>query len=429
MSTRGSSKRGVRYISPLSDFLRTEAAGGVLLVVAALVALLWANLAGNSYRSFWSTEASVALSSWSLHFDFRHWVNDGLMTLFFLVVGLEIKRELSEGELREPRRAALPFIAALGGMLVPAAIYTAVNLGTDTASGWAIPMATDIAMAVGVLTLLGSRVPSALKLFLLAFAIVDDIGSVLVIALFYGKGISGSWAMVAGVCVIAMVVARRLGLRSTAPYVSVGVVLWYSTYRAGIHPTLAGVVCGLLAPSRPFLVPELVDATQLADVSSYDAALETTRLAKESVSVLEWLEHRLVPWSSYLVVPVFALANAGIPVSVDAFGDVFTGRVGIGVVLGLLIGKSVGITVFSWLGVRAGLAVLPDGVDWRQIFGVAMLGGIGFTVSLFISSLAFDSAMVQDRARLAILIATVVAALLGTAVLLARQNANERKIS
>ncbi len=418
-SSPRSSRAGTRHISPLADFLRTEAAGGVLLVGAAIAALLWANIWPGSYGSFWHTEASLSVGDWSLAFDLQHWVNEALMTVFFLVVGLEIKRELTEGELNEPRRAAFPFVAAVGGMAVPAALYAIINGGAPSSNGWAIPMATDIAMALGVLALLGPRIPSALKLFLLALAIVDDIGSVIVIALFYGKGVKGQWGIIAMVLIAAMVIAKRLNVRRVGPYMLIGTAMWYCTYRAGIHPTLVGVLCGLLAPTKPFLNPGLVDATALADVSSYDAANETVRLAHQSVSVVEWLEHKLVPWSSYLVVPLCALANAGIPVSRQAFGDAVTGRLGLGIIVGLVAGKALGITLFSWLGVKANLATLPDGVQWKHVFGVASLAGIGFTVSLFIAGLSFDDPTLQDQARLAILLATVAAGLIGSLVLLA----------
>lgn len=410
-------RRPVRYISPLADFLRTEAAGGALLLGAAVVALVWANTAPASYLSFWHAHAGVDVAGWGIDFDVRHWVNEGLMTVFFLVVGLEIKRELTDGELRDPRGAALPFVAALGGMAVPAVIYTVINAGGSTAGGWAIPMATDIAMAVGVLALLGPRVPVALKLFLLALAIVDDIGSVIVIAVFYGKGLSVVWGGATVGLVVAIAVLKRLGVQIIGFYAVMGAALWYCTYRAGVHATLAGVACGLLAPSKPFLDADLVDVTALADVSSYDAVAETVRLARQSVSVVEWLEHRLVPWSSYAVVPLFALANAGIPVGLTAVRDSLGSPVGLGVVAGLLLGKPVGITLFSWIGVRAGWVSLPHGVRWPHIVGAAALGGIGFTVSLFIASLSFESAAAEDQARLSILVATVAAAFVGSIIL------------
>ncbi len=400
-------------------------------MLAAAVALVWANVARGSYESFWQTQAALRVGSWELGFDIRHWVNEAMMTLFFLVVGLEIKRELTDGELHDRRRAALPFVAAVGGMVVPAAIYAVVNAGSDTLGGWAIPMATDIAMAVGVLTLLGPRIPSALKLFLLALAIVDDIGSVIVIAIFYGKGLSGAWCAAAAGLIAALIMTKRFGVQAVGVYVVLGCGLWFCAYRSGVHPTLAGVVCGLLAPSKPFLNVDLFDETALvstppgselagllADVSSYNAAAETVRLARQSVSVVEWLEHRLVPWSSFVAVPLFALANAGIRVGLASLADALRSPVGAGVVFGLVIGKVVGISVFSWLGVRAGIATLPTAVSWSHIVGAAALGGIGFTVSLFIAGLSFESAAQQDQARVAILFATCIAAALGCLLLL-----------
>ncbi len=335
------------------------------------------------------------------------------MTCFFLVVGLEIKRELVEGELSDRSAAALPCIAAVGGMVVPALVYTLINVGHAGSSGWAIPMATDIAMVMGVLALLGDRVPSALKLFLLALAIVDDIGSVVVIAVFYGKGVNWLWLGAGSMAVACIVVAKSVGHAKIGTYTIIGVGLWYSMYRAGIHPTLSGVVCGLLAPTKPMRSVDMVDVDQLTDVSSLSAAQETVRIAKESVSVVEWLEHRLVPWSSYLIVPSFALANAGIQIDRSVFSSALNSRIALGVIGGLVLGKTVGITLFSWIAVRTGIARLPSGTTWPQIAAVGAVGGIGFTVSLFIADLAFDAPMLRDEARLGVLLATVMAAVLG----------------
>jgi NhaA family Na+:H+ antiporter len=407
-------------IAPLRNFLHTEAAGGVALVIATVVALVWANSPWkDSYVDLWSTHLGISLGSHSIDLTLQDWVNDGLMAIFFFVVGLEIKRELVEGELRDPRRAALPAIAAVGGMVVPALIYTAVNAGGDGAGGWGIPMATDIAMAVGVLSLLGSRAAPSLKLFLLALAIVDDIGAILVIAVFYSDHINTEALLVAVVLAAAVVGARRLGINAIPVYVVLGFAMWLALHESGLHTTLVGVVLGLMAPTRPVLHRELIDETALTDLSTVEAARETTRIARESVSVVEWLEHMLHPWSSFVIVPLFALANAGIPLSASALSAASTSRITLGVVLGLVVGKLVGVAGATSLAVRLRVGALPSGVTRRGVLGVAALAGIGFTVSIFVAGLAFDDADLQNEAKVGILVASILAACVGAAILVA----------
>jgi len=419
--------RALRLVHPLRDFLHTEAAGGVVLVVATAAALVWANVSPSSYHDLWSTVFTVGTAERHLALTLRDWVNDGLMAIFFFVVGLEIKRELVEGELRDPRRAALPAIAAVGGMIVPALVFVAFNAGGAGADGWGIPMATDIAMAVGVLSLLGSRVPSPLKLFLLALAIVDDIGAIVVIALFYSDDFDARAALFALGFLALMALLRVLGVRRIWPFAVLGVGVWLSVQQGGVHATIAGVILGLLAPTRPFRQPDMIDADKLADVSTVEAAHETVVHARESVSVVEWLEHLLHPWTSYVIVPLFALANAGVVLSSDAIDRAVSSPVTHGVVVGLVIGKLVGITAFAWLAVRLGIARLPQGTRFSQIVGVAALGGIGFTVSLFVSELAFGSASVlADDAKIGILSASLAAAAFGM-VLLTMTTRNEAK--
>jgi Na+:H+ antiporter, NhaA family len=410
----------LRLIRPLVDFLHTEAAGGVALVVATIAALLWANSPWDaSYNELWTTHLAVSLGEWELDLDLRDWINDGLMALFFFVVGLEIKRELVEGELRDPRRAMLPVCAALGGMMVPAAIYATFNAGGEASDGWGIPMATDIAMAVGVLSLMGSRASSSLKLFLLALAIVDDIGAIVVIAVFYTDDIHGDALLAAVGLVLAVAVMRRCGVRSTAAYVVVGVVLWVTLHRSGINATLAGVVLGLMAPTRPIRRPELVDAAQLPAASGHQAVRQTATAARATVSVVEWLEHRLHPWTSFVIVPLFALANAGIPLSRDTVGDALTSSVGGGIVVGLVVGKFVGVTGATWLATRLGIARLPENTSWSGIVGVSALAGIGFTVSIFVADLAFDGGPLADQAKVAILAASLLSAAVGSSLIVA----------
>jgi NhaA family Na+:H+ antiporter len=408
-----------RLPTPLAEFLHLEAAGGIVLVAAAIVALVWANSPWqDSYHTLWSTHLSFSLGRRSLDLTLQEWINDGLMAVFFFVVGLEIKREVVEGELRDPRRAALPAIAAVGGMLLPALIYLAINAGGDGAHGWGIPMATDIAMAVGILSLFGSRVPSSLKLFLLALAIVDDIGAIIVIAIAYSHGFDLGAALVALGLLVMVVVLRVLGVRPVIVYVIFAAALWLALYESGLHATIAGVVLGLAAPTDPIRNPELVDHAKLVDVSSAQTAQETIVLARESVSVVSRLEHLLHPWTSFVIIPLFALANAGVSLSSSALTDAATSRVAYGVLLGLVIGKLAGISLFSWLAVRLRVGVLPDGVGWGGVVGVAALAGIGFTVSLFVTELAFSDQSLRDDAKIAILLAAVVAGALGSVVLL-----------
>jgi NhaA family Na+:H+ antiporter len=418
-------------LQPLQTFLRTEEAGGILLLAAATIALIWANSPWrSSYDALWHTQLTIGLGAWSLAEDLQHWVNDALMALFFLVVGLEIKRELTTGELRQPRAAALPAIAALGGMVVPALLYLAINPSGEPGRGWGIPMATDIAFALGVLAIVGRGLPTALKSFLLALAIVDDIGAILVIAIFYSGSVSPGPLLTAAGLLALILVLQRLHVRWTAVYVLVGVSVWLATLQSGIHATIAGVALGLATPAVAFQRPKAVslEAHRIADDTvdnpvppDADAHqwLHLAGLTREAVSPLARLEHLLHPWTSYVVIPVFALANAGVSISRSSLGNALTSGITLGVVAGLVVGKTVGVTMFTWLATRTGITRLPEGVGWGQLVGVAALAGIGFTVSLFITSLAFQTQAIQDAAKVGILIASLLAGLLG-ALLLAR---------
>jgi NhaA family Na+:H+ antiporter len=386
------------------------------------VALVWANSPWSAgYETLWSTELRLELGGIELVEDLRHWVNDALMAVFFFVVGLEIKRELVAGELRSPRTAALPAIAALGGMAVPAALYLAVNAGRAGVDGWGIPVATDIAFAVGVVALLGRRVPPALKLFLLTLAIVDDIGAILVIAAFYSGGIEVEALGVAAGAALAIVVLRWLRIEWPVAYIAVGVVLWMATYQSGVHATLAGVVLGLLTPARP-LAPDTLTADWVSDLaddpSPEDLAL-LRRVARTSVSPAERLQHDLHPVTSFVIVPLFALANAGVSLEAGALDPPGATAVAVGVGVGLVVGKLVGVGGASWLAVRLGIGRLPEGVTPRQVLGVAAIAGIGFTVSLFVAGLAFPAdPELEGAAKIGILGASVIAAVLGSAILL-----------
>ena len=402
-------------------FLDTEASGGVLLVVAAAVALAWANSPwGDSYDTVWHTEVVLRVGSMGVREDAQHFINDALMALFFLVVGLEIKRELVAGDLRDRRAAALPVFAAIGGMVVPAGIYAIFNAGDAGSSGWGIPMATDIAFALGVLALLGSRVPPALKLFLLGLAIVDDVGAIVVIAIFYAGNLDPAALALAAGAALGSVILRRARVHWAPIHVALGVGCWFATYNSGVHATLAGVAFGLLTPARP-LAPAVVVRRWTQDMSDEPSAVELqqlTSVAKETVSPAERLEHLLHPTTSFIIVPLFALANAGVRIRTDAFDGPGTGAVAIGVIGGLVVGKLLGVVGATWLAVRLRAASLPAGVGWRGLIGAGALAGIGFTVSLFITGLAFDQAELQDAAKLAVLVASVAASLLGVAILM-----------
>jgi NhaA family Na+:H+ antiporter len=402
-------------------FVRTEASGGVVLVAATVVALVWANSPWrDSYTTLWHNRVSVQLGGFRLSEELGHFVNDGLMALFFFVVGLEIKRELVRGELADRRVAALPVCAAIGGMVAPAALYIAITAGAGRGGhGWGIPMATDIAFALGVLALLGSRAPNPLKLFLLTLAIVDDVGAILVIAVFYSGSLHAGALVVAALTLLAAVTLRRLRVDWPTLYVVLGVVTWYATYRSGVHATIAGVALGLTTPARPLAPAQTLRrwALDLADEPAASDVHQMMVVARESVSPAEHLENRLHPFTSFVVLPTFALANAGIVLHGDMLGTADAVAVAVGVSVALIGGKFVGILGGAWLSVRFGVAVLPEDIRWPHIAGAAALGGIGFTVSLFVSGLAFADLQLADAAKVAILGASLVSALIGAAVL------------
>lgn len=373
-----------RLLSPIADFLRTETAGGVALLVAASAALVWANVDPASYADAWHSRITIGATT----LDLTHWVNEGLMAVFFFVVGLEIKREIVEGELRDPRAAALPVIAALGGMVVPAALYVALNAGGAGSEGWGIPMATDIAFAVGVLALLGARAPAPLKLLLLTLAIVDDLGAIVVIAIFYSGTIELSWIGAALGVIVAILLMRRLRFVNPWWYLVPAVALWWCVLQSGIHATIAGVTLGLLTPTRD-------------------------RRGGDPLTVLE---RGLHPWSSFAIVPLFALANAGMVIDATTVERALGSRITWGVVAGLVVGKVLGIGAAAWGACRLGLASLPGAVRARHVVGLGLLGGIGFTVSLFVADLAFVGVQLQE-AKLGVLAASLASGAAAIAVL------------
>ncbi len=406
------------------EFFETEAAGGVVLLVAAVVALVWVNSPlRDSYEALWSSVVSIEFGSFGITEDLRHWVNDALMAIFFFVVGLEIKRELVAGELRTWRQASTPAIAALGGMVVPALLFIAVNAGGRGANGWGIPVATDIAFALGVAALLGNRVPTGLKLFLLTLAIVDDIGAILVIAVFYSSDVEPLALAVAAGLLGGMGILRWQKVTWMPLYVILGALVWLAVFESGVHATIAGVVLGLLAPARP-LNPAYVArewAEHLSDDPSPAEVAEMTKLARTTSSVTERLELALHPVTSLLIIPIFALANAGVVFEGAALAAPGASRVALGVGLGLVVGKLVGVTAGAYLAVRFRIGELPPEVGWRQIIGAAGLAGIGFTVSLFITDLAYEDADLQSASKIGILVASVAASVIG-ALLLSRRS-------
>ena len=409
-STRRTTRRGFR------EFLRLESAGGVCLLSATIIALVLRNSPlGEDVARFWEQHAVVTLGPISINESLTQWINDGLMAIFFFVAGLEIKRELVVGELRDLRRAALPAFAAMGGMVVPAGIYMLANFGGAGAPGWGIPLATDIAFAVAVLAVVGRHLPSGLKVFLLSLAIADDIGAVLVIAFFYSSSISFSWLGVVAGLIATVIVMRRADIWFVPAYVIVGIGLWVAMLESGVHATLAGVILGLMAPAvarRP--TPTVIDVEPSIPLG---VLREVLRDARETVPVTDRLLHILHPWTAFVILPLFALANGGVALSAAGVADAATSPITIGIVLGLVAGKTIGIVVATRLAVLSGIGSLPENVTWRGVTGVAFLGGIGFTVSLFITGLAFTDTALQDSAKMGVLAASLIAAVAGATVL------------
>ena len=423
-----------RIVRPFQDFAHKQSSGGIVLIAATVIALAWANSPwGESYAALWHTKLTVGVGGFSVSKDLTHWINDGLMAVFFFVVGLEIKREVLVGELSSARNAALPVVAALGGAVVPALIYLAVNAGTEGAAGWGIPMATDIAFALGVLALLGERAPVGLTVFLTALAIVDDIVAVLVIALFYTSEISWGALGVGAAFLAALIVANLLGVGRTLVYAVLGVGLWLCFLLSGVHATIAGVLLAFTVPAVSFMDPGafldrsryVLDRFEQAEEKGQNvlaneerqAALHALNHAAYKLEPpLHELEHALHPWVVFAIMPLFALANAGVELG-GGIAEALTAPISIGIVLGLVVGKQVGITLFAWLAVRSGLSELPEGTGWRHVYGAGWLAGIGFTMSLFITDLAFSEDSLVETAKLGILEASLVAGVVGWAIL------------
>lgn len=431
-----------RLARPLQHFAQIEAASSIVLLAAALVALVWANSpAAASYTDLWETPLSLSLGHWRLSLSLEQWVNDALMTIFFFVVGMEIKYELVAGELSSRARAMLPVAAALGGMIVPASIYALMHAGGPAAHGWGIPMATDIAFAVAALAILGPRVPPGLRAFLLALAIVDDLGAVTVIAVFYTSDLSLLALAVAAAGLSVTYALNRAGVRSFTIYWLVGCGTWLATLYSGVHATVAGVGLGFLTPTstqEPYeslVARARRTAEGLLDLSEetkrrearHRVARELRSVGREALSPLDYLVDSLHPWVAFVIMPVFALANAGVHLEAQTLGQAMSERIAVAVALGLVLGKPIGITLASWLAVRARMAELPAGVSWSSLLATGLIAGIGFTMALFITALAFDHPGYAAASKVGILAGSTISAVGGTLLLshvLPRKQAN-----
>jgi Na+:H+ antiporter, NhaA family len=422
-----------QVLNPFEQFLKRQSSAGILLLVAAIIAMIWSNSPYSAvYFDIWDTELTLGNGAFRVSESLLHWVNDGLMALFFFVVGLEIKREVMAGELSSIKDIVMPLTAAVGGMAVPALIFILVVGNTEMAKGWGIPMATDIAFSLGVLSLLGSKVPIGLKVFLTGLAIVDDIGAILIIAFFYSNDIQWVYLQVAAGLLLLLLVFNYYNLRMIAFYIFVGLFVWFCFLKSGVHPTVAGVLVALTIPARRKIkMQAFIDETK-SNLKQYEnadwpdskvllgkeqisAVVSIAESVKKVQSLVQSLENYLSVFTANLVMPIFALANASIVIVGSEIN--LLNKMTLGVGLGLLIGKVVGVSLFSWLSVRLGWAKLPDSVNWKQIVGVGFLAGIGFTMSLFITNLAFADAAVTMAAKLGIVISSLLAGTIGFVIL------------
>ncbi len=425
-----------QILKPAQQFFNKEASSSILLIAATVIALVWINSdIGETYHGFWHTKISFTFGYFHISKTLLHWVNDGLMSLFFFTVGLEIKREILVGELATPKKALLPVIAALGGMVVPGLIYVAFNIGSPTIHGWGIPVATDIAFALGAVAVLGRRVPVGLRIFLAAFAIADDLGAVVIIAIFYTKELVWSNLVISLFIILGLAIANFFWIRWTFVYAILGLTLWFFILGSGVHATIAGVIVSLFVPARGrydtdhFLqnVRNITEKFECEEQScgysillnqEHLYAVQALELACHDVETpLQRLEHALHPWVAFLILPLFAMGNTGLLFKGIVFSEVISNPVIIGIIVGLVIGKPIGIMLFSYISVKSGMASLPNEVRWTHILGGAMLGGIGFTMSLFLSELSFSDPHILDYGRIAILTGSILSAIIGMSYL------------
>lgn len=413
-------------MDPLRQFLHIETASGIVLLVATAAALILANSPlADSFLSFWKTKTGFTLGAFEMKHSLQHWINDFLMAVFFFVIGLEVKRELVMGELRDLKRASLPIAAAIGGMIVPAAIYLSLQTGAPGERGWGIPMATDIAFVVGCLAILGPRIPNSLRVLLLSLAIADDIGAILVIAVGYTESLDWSALILSFVFIGVFVGLMKVGVRNTAVYACAALLVWFWFHESGIHATIAGVIIGLLTPTESWISESRLNKIVQRTLNfmhgdgwntsreRYAMLREMERAARKTISPLQRFETDLHPWVGFLIMPLFALANAGVPIELSSFGN----PVAVAIMLGLLIGKPLGIALFSWLAIKIGVAKLPDDISWGALLGGGCLAGIGFTMALFIGGLALEGALL-DAAKIGILCGSFISAILGIAILM-----------
>ena len=419
-------------LKPINAFLHQEASGGILLIIFTLIALIWANTPfADSYHHLWHTHISLSFGNLlTLDYPLHYWINDGLMVIFFFTIGLEIKRELLVGELSSLQKASLPIAGALGGMIFPAVLYTVINSGGSGADGWGIPMATDIAFVVGIMALLGPKIPLTLKIFVLALAIADDIGAVLVIAVFYTEEISVIALIIAAIIVFTLVLLNKLGTKSLIPYSILGILLWLAFLKSGVHATIAGVLLAFTIPASSRYdinkfsrkVKELINKfVETGDdwknvlnnaEREYDVmAIESS--CRNILTPLQRFENGLHPWVAFLIIPLFALSNAGVSLSGLSFLEALLSEVSLGIIIGLFIGKQVGIFGFSFLAVKLKLASLPEGINWKNLYGAGILTGIGFTMSLFIAGLAFKDPALLDLSKIGVLTGSIISGVLG----------------
>lgn len=422
-----------KIVAPVNRFIHLEYTSGITLLISVIIAVIWVNsAASNMYHHIWEIHFSIGFDKYLLSYPLHIWINDGLMAIFFFVIGLELKRELMDGELSSFRKALLPMGAAVGGMIVPALIYFTINKGTDAAHAWGIPMATDIAFALALLSMAGKHIPMSVKVFLSALAVADDLGAVMVIAFFYTSQINYVGLGVAAIFFLILIAGNRLGVRNSMFYMVIGIGVWIGFFLSGVHATIAGVLVAFTIPAVTKIdegvysknlkklthefEQEIPNNSTLTTPKQHKTIQHVKQLSLAAETPLQKIEQALHPWVAFGIMPIFALANSGIVIGSD-FLTAINNPVSIAVTIGLVVGKFVGIYSFTWIMVKAGAAQLPEGATWRHIIGVALLGGIGFTMSLFITGLAFKDVVFIEQAKYGILISSILAGIMGSVVL------------